>query len=58
MIFTLITDLNIPFYHFIISPKCLHLVVVWGLASLNDLTGYASLVVASQAGQAVREKPD
>jgi len=25
-----------------LSPECLHLVMVGGLAGLNDLTGYAS----------------
>jgi hypothetical protein len=36
--------------------------MVGRLASLNDLTGYAGgnfmFLVVSQAGQAVREKPD
>jgi len=56
-------SLLIIIYHPESSPECLHLIVVGGLARLNDLTGYAGrdymfLVGPPKLDRLLREKPD
>ena len=40
-----------------VSPDCLHLVVVGGLAGLNDLTGYAGGNVMFLVGPPKPDRP-